>query len=149
MRKIMESEFNMDINNFSKRLKGFIPFILLLLMASCALPTISGFEVEDTGVAEIFRSTSTVTLNWSYDPASETESYNIYYRAHGDSQWIFLENIPATAVPAFEVSNSMIGDGSWNFGVSSLDISGMESEIHSSLDVEADPETGWYLLWAK
>ena len=38
--------------------------------------------------------------------------------------------------------------GSYEFAVSSVSLTGMESELHTSLDETADPTTGWYLDWS-
>nr|MDA3812581.1 hypothetical protein [Spirochaetaceae bacterium] len=86
------------------------------------------------------------SLAWNYDEPATIQSYKLYYKANEDIEWILLDTIPAT-VPIFEVEHATIGDGSWDFGVSSVDLLGNESEIHSSLDFNADPTTGWYLLW--
>ena len=136
----------------NKKRKFCLPFNLILLffiITTCALPTMTGFEVEKTGVEEFFSSSPDITIAWSDDNPSNVQYYNIYYRAHGDSTWIFLNTAPPNAFPSFTVEYSDLSDGLWDFGVSSVDNDNIESEIHSSLDIEADPTTGWYLLWVE
>jgi hypothetical protein len=129
-----------------KVIKTVIACGFIFYITGCALPNLSRFSVDNDDVEEIFRSAFLVTLNWSYDDITVIESYNVYYKAQGESSWILLDNVPA-ALPLLEISNTQIGDGTWVFGVSALDSLGNESDIHSSLEATADPATGWYLLW--
>ncbi len=138
------------INQFIKKTVVLvILFSFIFLITGCALPSLSRFSVEEDDIEEIFRTTSVVTLNWSYGDISSIQSYKVYYRAHGDSNWIYLNTISESTSYLLEISNSVIGNGSWDFGVSAVDSSDNESEIHSCMDIAADPSTGWYLLWVK
>lgn len=118
----------------------------IFYFTGCALPNLSRFSVEESDIKEIFRSAFLVTLNWSHEDISTVDTFNVYYKAQGESTWILLDTVPA-ALPLLEISNTDVGDGSWVFGVSAVDALGNESEIHSSLEATADPNTGWYLLW--
>lgn len=133
---------------------GFtVTFILISIfyffqISSCAMPTISRFAADSNEVEEIFRTTSSISLAWNYDEPANVQIYKMYYRHHGTTDWIFLDSVDSSA-PIFEVSHDTLGDGSWDFGVTAIDLSGTESDIHSSLDSSAVPSTGWYLLWAE
>jgi hypothetical protein len=41
----------------------------------------------------------------------------------------------------------MLPYGVYEFAVTSVSTDGLESEIHSSLDDNADPAGGWFLDW--
>lgn len=134
-------------NHFISKVR--VVFILFsLIISGCAMPSLSKFTVDETDNEEIFKSTTDVTLLWADVNTITVESYKVYYKPHGDSTWILLDSIPSSS-PNYEISHSQIGNGIWDFGVSAVDELGNESKIHSSLEVTANPNTGWYLLWAK
>jgi hypothetical protein len=59
------------------------------------------------------------------------------------------EELSATPSPEYMLDNDDIGNGIFDFGVvaKDLDSETEESALHSSLDVTAQPDTGWYLVW--
>lgn len=87
-----------------------------------------------------------MTLEWDAAPGP-VSSYRIYVREHPNGRWTLLDEITATAAPSYEVARSATGDGSFDFAVSSVDGEGTESVKHTSLDDEADPPSGWYVIW--
>jgi len=127
-----------------------ISFFFIPLLYSCAMPTISRFSADEQSreVEELFRTTTSISLAWNYDTPSEVDYFKMYYKPHGSNDWAYLDSTN-TATPVFEISHDSVGDGSWDFGVTSINLSGTESDIHSSLDTTAEPDTGWYLLWKK
>ena len=104
---------------------------------------------------EIVHKTPKLTLAW--DPPlsdipnrpTEVASYQIYCREHGTPYWRFLGEIPATLHPEYIVQHSLLGDGLFDFAVRSIAKDGRASALHSSLDNNADPISGWYVLWAQ
>lgn len=96
-----------------------------------------------------------ITLEW--DPPAlrlETgpmaiESYNVYYRVHNTETWNLLDTIDAVPYPNYTIQHSLLGDGLFDFSVSAVAENGEESNLHSSVDPNADPVGGWYLLWVK
>lgn len=88
------------------------------------------------------------TLLWDA-PADNGDiiAYKIYYREHGTEDWAQLETISASENLEFIITTSVLQTGQWDFGTTSINESGLESEIHSSLDENAIPSTGWYLDW--
>jgi hypothetical protein len=126
----------------------FAACIIGFLFSSCAMydPVAFGFaEIGDE--AELKTTSATqVTIEWD-PPASPVKSYRIYYREHDAVLWIFLTEIPAADDPQHIIDFTTLGPGTFDFGVSAVDYSDQESDIHTSLDVTADPSTGWYLLW--
>lgn len=87
-----------------------------------------------------------ITLEWDAAPGAVT-SYRVYVRERPDGPWTLLDEIAATGTPSYEVGRSATGDGSFDFAVSSVDTDGTESVKHTSLDNEADPPSGWYVIW--
>ena len=126
----------------------FFTFIYFIsIFSSCAMPTISKFTVDEV-LEEFFKTTDSVTVVWTHDDQSAIDSYNLYYKNHGESDWIQLNTAPISKnLPLYRIEYDSLGDGLWDIGVSALD-EVSESEIHSSLDSDAEP-SGWYLLWAK
>jgi hypothetical protein len=109
-------------------------------------PVAFGFaEIGDDAEVKITSATQ-ITLEWD-PPASSVKSYRIYYREHDAVLWIFLTEITATDEPQYSIDFAEMGPGTFDFGVSAVDYSDQESDIHTSLDITADPSTGWYLLW--
>ena len=89
-----------------------------------------------------------VTLAWS-PPPSEVDSYKLLMRVHGTTDWYVLaEAIAAAAEPEHTVlhSDPAVGDGDFDFGVVAVKDTD-SSLMHTSLDVTAQPDTGWYLSW--
>lgn len=88
------------------------------------------------------------TLYWDVPTGTATiASYNIYYRDHGTGSWNFLNSVTASANPSYTVTSTMLPYGVYEFAVTSVSTDGLESEIHSSLDDNADPAGGWFLDW--
>ena len=89
-----------------------------------------------------------VTLAWS-PPPSEVDGYKLLIRVHGTEDWYVLADaIAAAADPQHTVlhSDPAVGDGDFDFGV--VAVKGEESSVmHISLDVTAQPDSGWYLSW--
>lgn len=133
----------------------FLIFVIYISgFSSCAMPTISRFAGDDLpdslprNVLKIIKATETITLSWNYDEPANVKSYKVYYRAHGDTEWIPLHTI-IPPEPLFEIDKVTFGIGEWDFGVSvvTLDPLDEESEIHTCLDPDAEPGSGWYLSW--
>lgn len=120
--------------------------ILVLLISSCTNPAISRVTGNDEPEIEVVYTKPSLTLAWHSDEGSSENSYNVYYKSHGNAYWSLLDRT-LNSSPVFTIEYSQLGEGSWDFGVSMVDIHGVESEIHSSLDTTAVPETGWYVTW--
>ena len=71
--------------------------------------------------------------------------YNVYYRNHGDIDWIW-HGAAASDNPEYRVS---LADGEYDFAVSSVGPDDRESDLHTSLDENAYPAGGWYLIWKR
>ena len=133
----------------------FIASILVIgtvfaLFSGCAMydpNTFGEFVINGQSIA-IQSKQDTVTIAWD-PPATPVEAYRIYYREHGDVMWIPLDEITATGSPEYVLHIADFGAGTYDFGVSSVDPSDQESDIHTSLDITADPTTGWYLEWSE
>lgn len=133
----------------------FLIFVLFISgFSSCAMPTISRFAEDDLlstlprQVLQISKSDATITLAWNYDEPANVKSYKVYFRARGDTLWIPLVTI-IPPEPFHEIDKAEIGIGEWEFGVSVVTLNPLdaESEIHTCLDSNAEPDSGWYLLW--
>ena len=131
--------------------------ILSLCIVAAVVAFFSGCAMYDPGVfgeivingqaIPIKTQQDTVTLAWD-PPSGPVETYRIYYREHGVLMWEMLDEIAATPSPEYVLNIAQFGEGSFDFGVSAVDSSDQESAIHTSLDITADPTTGWYLIWA-
>jgi hypothetical protein len=137
-----------EIGNIQRRCA--IPALLLIFLAfslvsqSCALPKSDAFPI-------VVHSAS-ITLQW--DPpvsgplaASSIAFYYVYYCKHSTRAWHFIGQAPASSSPRLKVAHDDLGCGEFDFAVSTIMLSGMESDFHTSLDFSADPVGGWYLIW--
>ena len=85
------------------------------------------------------------TLMWDDDDPGVVE-YRLYYRPSGATAWLMLaEEIEATHIT---ITTSMLAHGEYEFAVSAVDGGGEESSPHTSLDPDARPAGGWYLIWS-
>ncbi len=74
-------------------------------------------------------------------------AYNVYWRPHAVWGWKFLGQVAANDSPEIRVEHADLGDGEFDFAVTSVSADGAESPFHSSLDPDADPFGGWYVVW--
>ena len=137
--------------------KGLIVLAVAAAFASCALPNMPAFEEEEgldtegtvtargAGYQEIPITVEAFVIEWDA-PSGEVASYNIYYREHGFISWELLANVPATE-NSYTVDAPELYGLALDFAMQSVDGSGNESELHTSLDEDVDPPTGWYLFW--
>ena len=121
---------------------------LLLLLSGCPLPT-------DSEATMLHIKSATLTLAWdppvvnSHFPEYHTSRYRLYYSEHNANNWLMLDEIPATRNPEITISHSTLGDGVYDFAVSSVMSNGLESSFHTSLDWSANPASGWFVWWMR
>jgi len=102
---------------------------------------------------QILHKSSILTLAW--DPpitdipnrSTEVVAYQIYYREHDLAYWHFLGEIPASRHPEFTISHERLGNGLYDFAVRAITADGRASPLHTSLDGDADPISGWHVFW--
>jgi hypothetical protein len=102
---------------------------------------------------QILQKSTKLTLAW--DPPltdipnrpTEVATYQIYCREHGTLYWRFLGEVSASRHPEFTVDYERIGSGLFDFAVRAISVEGRASPLHTSLDSNADPVSGWYVLW--
>ena len=102
---------------------------------------------------QILHKSTELTLAW--DPPitdipngpTEVAKYQIYYREHDTSYWRFLDEIPASPHPEYTIDHERVGDGLFDFAVRAISVEDRVSPLHSSTDSNADPVSGWYVLW--
>ncbi|MBW8003677.1 MAG: hypothetical protein FVQ80_16980 [Planctomycetes bacterium] len=136
-----------------------IASLLSSLFLGCPLYTMAAFKHEQEGEKaagqqlgaeplDVFSDQLQVTLGW--DPSlSVVDSYKILFRVHGTADWFLLSQISAVPDPQFIVGHADLGNGMFDFGIIAVDSGGLESVVHISLEVTADPDTGWYLVWER
>ena len=138
--------------------------LLILPLIACPMYTAVGFEYDESSEAGedgqilgddpygIEVSEDTVSICW--DSASpDVDFYRLSFRIHGANPpnsvtwYIIDDNIPADPNPEYSVNR--VGSGPFDFGVVAKDLDAEieESALHSSLDITAQPDTGWYLIW--
>ena len=137
--------------------------LLLLLLIGCPMYTAVGFKYAEASdgedgqsqgsdPGEIEVTTESVTLAWDA-PSPGIDYYRLVFRIHGatpPASWLVIEeNLSAATSPEYTLNNADIGNGIFDFGVVAKDLGSEteESALHSSLDVTAQPDTGWYLVW--
>lgn len=127
---------------------GLAAFVLLSF--GCLMYTAGEFIRGREGAGDappMMTSAAQVILAW--DPhAGVVQSYRVYFRLHGNEDWVYLGDVSPDPDPQYTVEHSMLGNGEYDFGVTAV-IDGAESSLHSSLDPTASPTTGWYLKWKR
>ena len=122
-------------------------FLLLITFQSC-----QWMEYEPS---KLVINTEYIQLEWDSPSGDEVNAlppvvlYKIYYRVHGMEDWVLLDLIPAEQNPKYIVYHSDLGNGSYDFAVSAVQINDIESQLHSSLDISAAPIGGWYIMWLR
>jgi hypothetical protein len=118
---------------------------LLLLFFGCRLPT------TNTAAPIVYREES-LTLEWDaptvdFSGTLAIAGYQVYYRLHGQQAWTLLKEVPARSGSQLLIHHSQLGDGLFDFAVNAVNALGQPSGKHSSLDTDAEPFGGWYVLW--
>lgn len=60
---------------------------------------------------------------------------------------MLLGEVPATEHPQYTIHHEDVGDGVFDFAVSSVNNLGAESARHTSLDFTSSPVGGWHIRW--
>ena len=126
----------------ARTIPAIIGSLAVLAFSSCRLPT--------SGSAPIEVHSESITLHWQpADPGQVPfiAAYRVSYRAHPAGGWVRIAEVPPSSAPQLRVDHSLLGDGAFDFGVSAVGPSGVESALHISTDPSADPAGGWFLLW--
>ena len=144
------------IRTYSLRLSRVVVYCFFLMtimtVSGCANVFFGLFDVIyppqediDTGGAELLEVRGeSFTLAWD-SGAEPVSSYRVYTRPHGGTDWTPLASGLADA--SVTVTVAMLAYGVYEFAVSAVAGDGTESDLHTSLDPTADPESGWYLSW--
>jgi hypothetical protein len=117
----------------------------LLSIASCRLPTTNE-------AAPVVYHEESLTLQWDapkgdFPAILAPAAYRVYYRLHGQQDWKLLKVVPVASAPEYLLHHDQVGDGSFDFAVSTVNAQGEPSTMHSSLDANAEPFGGLYVLW--
>jgi hypothetical protein len=128
--------------------KIIVGFFLSLFLFSCSIFQSTNAPMEISVKGDHF-SLAWDDASWSIsNNLGKPAAYRVYYRNHGGSSWKILHEISASAeTTELTVTKGDLIYGLYDFGVSALDASGVESKIHSSMDTTADPVCGWYIDW--
>ncbi len=125
------------------RASFLVLFGALAVCQGCRLP------IAASGPMPIVVTTESLTLAW--DPPQPdlpaplgVVSYHVYYRSHGSFLWTPIAEVGG---PRCTLQHADVGDGSFDFAVSSVDGLGHQSGLHSSMGGDAEPVGGWYVLW--
>jgi len=109
-------------------------------------PPVPGTDPDPAPVEpeRIVLNTAEFTLMWD-PPAVSGVSFKLYSRPQGSSTWsVLLDNLVS---PQATINQTHLSYGTYEFAVSSVNASGDESVLHTSLDANADPSTGWFIEW--
>ena len=94
-----------------------------------------------------------ITLYWDPPDFSALEaiwpivSYKVFYRRHGDFLWLLIAEVEAKQRLEYTLNHDEVGDGLYEFAVSAMDEKNRMSTLHTSVDQNANPFGGWYVLW--
>jgi len=121
----------------SRKTSVALAVTLTVLLSQCALPS--------SGSLPITVYSDTITLEW--DPPPAVSLFRLYYSRHNTDRWYPLGELPASDDPVFVVHHDDVGDGDFDFGVSSVSSQGVESQLHTSYDFSSSPVGGWHVRW--
>ncbi len=128
-----------------------ILFVALLSVASCSLSPVSA--LSSATVIKVHQDYLTLAWDPSASPGrnlpTDIVAYSVFYRRLSDPQWIHLAEVPVNARPQYTVTHDRLGDGFFVFAVSSISADGSVSVLHTSLDWNAIPVSGWYVWWMR
>ena len=121
--------------------------LLILYFHSCQY---SGEPVQIISKAEyIVLEWDNPSINVIGGEVIHVKSYRLFYREHGSGYWVLLAEIPAEEKPKYTIYHSDLGDGLFDFAVNAVYENQLNSALHTSRDITADPFGGWYLLWIR
>jgi len=136
-----------------------VSLVLLLIASGCPMYMTAAFlhdkAADEKGNDEelgadpigIQNADAEITLAWDPPPDS-VQAYKLFFRIHDTATWYSLaDGLPADPAPEYTVQRGSVGNGLFDFGVKAVDSASAESEMHSSLETTAQPDTGWYLIW--
>ena len=72
----------------------------------------------------------------------------VYYKKN-DSGWVFLGEVSAEENLNFKIYHSDVGDGLYEFAIRAIYSNELNSSLHTSKDLNANPIGGWCLLWIR
>ena len=119
--------------------------IVAITFPACILPNCAIFRQEGD-IKLVSVTADQLTLQWD-SPPSAVDHYTVFFRVHGTPDWVTLADVPAAPMPECTVAHTTLGDGEFDFAVVAVDASEMWSSYHTSLDVTAQPQSGWYVSW--
>jgi hypothetical protein len=105
-----------------------------------------GGQAQGADPADVLTEQPQVTLAWD-PPPTTVETYKLLFRVHDTNDWYLLGQIQAEPNPQYVINHADIGNGIFDFGVVAANSQGQDSNMHTSLDITAQPDTGWYLVW--
>jgi hypothetical protein len=121
----------------SRKTSVALAVTLTVLLSQCALPSSDSLPITVYS--------DTITLEW--DPAPAASTFRLYYSRHDTNRWYRLGEVPAANQLSFVVHHDDVGDGDFDFGVSSVSSQGVESQLHTSYDFSSSPVGGWHVRW--
>ena len=95
----------------------------------------------------------TITLSWDPPDFNTLEviwpivSYKVFYRRYGGFSWSLIAEVEAKQRLAYTLNHDEVGDGLYEFAVSAMNEKNYMSTLHTSIDQNANPFGGWYVLW--
>ncbi len=126
--------------------KVIIIFLILTTTTACQF-----FEYTDSATEIIIHSENFI-LAWdgndiTLNSSSSVICYKVYFKKHNTHTWTFLKDTIDSDITEITISDEILDYGIYDLGVAAQADDNSISEIHSSLDLTADPTNGWYINW--
>lgn len=161
LNKVSTSSGHDFFKNAQKLSTVIICAFALTMISSCSFPNfgdlfVTGDQESPTIPGDpppvdnraINTSAEQIILQWD-PPTDAIARYDVYFRTHGTVDWTLLGQAQAVAQPEYTVLYSLLGNGSFDFAVASVNAEDYRSTFHTSLDPNAMPSTGWYISWQR
>lgn len=134
------------IHRINKSIGLSFPLSLIIaVLIGCRFDIPSRYSIDATDPAQkLTRSGVEFALEWD-DDSGNTAYYRVFSRIRGAREWELLAT--GLSSPTLVITREALAYGEYEFAVGKVDRGGSESPLHTSLDADAIPETGWYLEW--
>lgn len=89
----------------------------------------------------------TLRLAWEAVSSSDFSHYEVFSRPRGTDRWTYLARVGPGRSPKLIVTPETLAYGTYEFAVRTVTRDGALSALHTSLDFDADPLSGWFVTW--
>lgn len=131
---------------------GRVLVAILLVVSAAGLLGGCRWLLQNAGPVPIVVQSNTLVLQWDADSVpieqsgSATARFDLYFRSFGTAEWEYLKSTDGFQTQTM-IDGSELSHGTYEFAVEQVYRSESRSGLHTSLDMNAWPPGGWYIIW--